>query len=266
MKTTHACRAPGTSLSSSVPGEDERRFRSLFDRNPTAVLRLDPRGRIVEANAAVQARFGHEPSGLRGQPLSVLIPDWDEPALLADLAQSHQPHDAALRHAAGQRCEVAVALLPVDADGGAGQGYFLVARDVTAQKRLHRQMQVQAEILARTHDAVVVLDEEAKVVCWNAGATRLYGVTAQAMAGQPFDLLFDAPDRARLHECLAEVSFGAPEPTALQLCGTSENGEKGVLQLCVSRIAGIERGRELWVVQGASPDADRPPRAAGVRP
>lgn len=251
MSTSHDRRTASAASSSSVPVGDDVRFRVLFDLNPAAVLWLDPQAVIVDANPALQPRFGHMPAALRGQPLSLLMPDWDRPDLLSDLAQRPQPLDATLRHAQGRRCEVVAALLPAppagaDADGG----YFLVVRDVGVQRRLQRRMQVQAEILARTRDAVVALDERGEVVCWNAAAEGLYGASAQAMAGQRLDALFDASERARLHQAVAEAAFGASTPTGLDLRRTGPQGQQAVLRLSLSRMAGVGAGQELCLVLG----------------
>lgn len=269
MSTPRTCQAPDPAPSRGVPGctdapaapvaaaatpspvLDGDHLRSLFDHHPSAVLLLDAQGRIVDANAALHTRFGHEPDRVRGRMLSALMPDWDQPGLLADLMQRHQPLEATLRHAQGRRCEVMVSLLPAAAQQRtAGAGFFLIARDVSVQRRLQRQMQVQVEILSRLNEAVVVLDERGDVVCWKAGATRLYGVTVAAMAGQPFVQLFEAPHRPRLQQGLADAALDAATPIELELPRIDAHGHEALLRLSLSRIAGVEPGHELCLVLG----------------
>jgi PAS domain S-box-containing protein len=229
--------------------DSEQHYRCLFDCNPASVVALDLQGHITEVNPAVLSRFGHAPADLIGQPVSALVPDWDRPERLAELLQQDKMHEAVLRHAHGQRCEVMVKLLPSVVDGTL-RGYFLIARDVTQLRRWQRQLQVQAEVIARTHDAVVVLDEAGAVVSWNQGAVRVYGASAQAMAGQPFDQLFEPAERARLQQGLDDAVFSAQAPTDLELRRTGADGQPMWLLLSLSRIAGIEPGRELVVVHG----------------
>ena len=61
--------------------------------------------------------------------------------------------------------------------------------DVTARRRLERELKFQADILATTNDAVVALDSDLHISWLNAGAERLYGVTAQKVIGKPLTAL-----------------------------------------------------------------------------
>ena len=54
--------------------ETEHRYRLLWETTTDAVLVIDADSRILLANPAVQAMFGHAPEALVGQPLSLLQP------------------------------------------------------------------------------------------------------------------------------------------------------------------------------------------------
>jgi PAS domain S-box-containing protein len=69
-------------------------------------------------------------------------------------------------------------------------------RDVTQQRRAERErlqlaqhMRLQAELIQRAHDAILVLDPIRRVLSWNEGAERLYGWTAQEVLGRITDAL-----------------------------------------------------------------------------
>jgi PAS domain S-box-containing protein len=232
--------------------QSEQRFRCLFDLNPSAALAVDLDGCIVDVNQVVESLFGHAPASLIGQPLSLLMPEWGGGGFLSELLQSgasHESHEVVGRHALGRRCELSVKLIPTVVQGRR-QGYFLIARDVTKQRRRQRQLKVQAEVIDRTHDAVVVLDEAGRVQSWNEGATRLYGCPGQSMMGQPFEQLFDGPERTNLQHKLAQVEFDESAPSDVELRLTRPHGEAVWLLLSLSRIAGIDRGREMTVIYG----------------
>ncbi len=53
----------------------ERRFRSLFEFSPDAILVADHQGSITEVNGRAQEFFGYERAELLGQPVEILIPE-----------------------------------------------------------------------------------------------------------------------------------------------------------------------------------------------
>ena len=52
----------------------ERRFQSLLDAAPDAMVIVDEDGRISLVNAQVQRMFGYAPAELLGEPVEVLLP------------------------------------------------------------------------------------------------------------------------------------------------------------------------------------------------
>lgn len=241
------CAAP--EAPATPPGVEGIDFRVLFEHGPDAVLCLDAEGRITEANAALHAGFGHEPRAVRGHLLSTLLPDCDADDLLADLARRAQPLDTTLRLGDGRRREVTATVIATAAPGG---GFFLILRDRRPAWLLQRRLRVQAEILARSRDAVVALDAAGTVQCWNAAAERLYGHDKRVMAGQRFDRLFDPALRGRLADALAAASADVSVPIALTLTEGPARGR--TVQLVLSRLPGVEPGEELWLVLGERVD------------
>lgn len=234
----------------------EQQLRCLVEHSPALTLEIDPQGRIAAASPELRRRLGYAPEQLIGQPLCLLLPDWDRPELLAELAAMRVAHDVVARHGEGRRCELAVKVLCLSAEGRA-TGYLLTARDMTAQRRGLRQLRVQAEVIDRTREAVVVLDECGHVLSWNRSAERLYGHPARSMTGQPFEQVCEAAERARLQAAIEQTDFGADAPTELELSCRDAQGGRVRLGLRLSRIAGVERGRELLLVFGVEAGARR---------
>lgn len=234
----------------------EQRLRLLVEHSPALTLEIDTEGRIAAASAELCRRLGYAADALIGQPLGRLLPDWDRPGLLAELTATGATHDVVARHGEGMRCELAAKLLELPFEDGTS-GYLLLARDVTAVRRGLRQLRVQAEVIDRTRDAVVVLDELGCVVSWNRSAERLYGRSARSMTGQAFEQMFDAAERVRLQAAIDCTVFGAEAPTDVELRGSATRGRRCRLALRLSRIAGAERGRELLLVFGVEAAAGR---------
>ena len=86
--------------------------------------------------------------------------------------------------------------------------------------RLYGQLQLKAGELDRLHqfseniieslsDGLVVLDLDDRVVRWNAGLERLYGVPREEAVGQSLEALFDPPFVDRLRKARQEKPAGA---------------------------------------------------------
>ena len=74
---------------------------------------------------------------------------------------------------------------------------------------LDRMREFAENIIESLNDGLVVLDLDDRVVRWNAGLDRLYGVARMDAIGQPLDALFDAPFVDRLRQARANVPAGA---------------------------------------------------------
>jgi len=240
--------------------DSERHFRSLFDLMPGIALALDLEGCIVDANRGAQEVLGHAVAALRGRNVVSLVPQWEgddaDPQRRMQRLLEFERHEVIARHAGGGRRHLSATLVPAVVDGRR-TGYFLIASDVTHALRASRQLQVQADVIDRTHDAVVVLDDGGRVLSWNQGATRLYGIDAQAMLGQRFDDVFAPDDRARVQAAIAGSELGAAWPADLELRAPRPDGDAPWVLLSLSRIPGPEGRHELVVVYGLDITARR---------
>jgi len=236
-------------------------FKSLFDLMPGLALALDLDGVIVDANPGAEKILGQRADELRGRNVVALVPEWDsvEAGNAAQRMQrllEFERHEIVARHAAGERRQLSAALVPALVNGGR-DGYYLIARDVTRLRRTSRQLQVQADVIDHTHDAVAVLDASGCVVSWNLGATRLYGVRSEAMVRRPFEELFEPADRPRLKEAIENSELGAAKPVELELQPPRADGGTLWVLLSLARIPGLEGRRELVVVSGLDVTARR---------
>lgn len=109
----------------------ERRYRALYDRAADAVLVIDERGRIEEANAAAARLFQRDLEALRGR----LLPEVLGTDLAADAVQGSGESPARLLPRGDGSPPVwvqPVGASPLSGIGGAG-GSQVILRDVTLQ-------------------------------------------------------------------------------------------------------------------------------------
>jgi PAS domain S-box-containing protein len=139
--------------SESALAESERRFRTVLEAGPNAVVAIDAQGRIVYVNLQVAATFGYGPDEVLGQPIELLLPD--------RVAGRHVAHrdgfiahpvarpmgiglDLSGRRKDGTEFPVEISLAPVETADGLE--VFATVVDITARKAAENQL-LQAQKL-----------------------------------------------------------------------------------------------------------------------
>jgi len=125
----------------------ERRFETLLEAAPDAVVGSDEQGLIVLANARTEQLFGYTRDELLGRPVELLMPE-----RVRDVHVEHrrgyvsQPRarlmsnalDLVGRHKSGREFPVEIALSPVHV--GAGLQVISIVRDVSERRSLEGQL------------------------------------------------------------------------------------------------------------------------------
>jgi diguanylate cyclase (GGDEF)-like protein/PAS domain S-box-containing protein len=181
---------------------------------------LDPDGRIVRINAAVESILGYPPAELAGRALHTLVHPDDHPALAAI--------DAAVRGGAACRDQelrwvgrdgvdawLAVSARPC----GAAAGTFLSARDVTAQRQAREEVRrARARMNAMLEsigDAFFAVDRDWRIMYANRKAGDFVGADVIPSIGM--HLLEVSPDLAGT-DLLAhyQAAMASGEPRVLE--------------------------------------------------
>ena len=136
--------------------ESRQRLRSLFTLVPDSVYALEPGGRIEDCNAAAEATSGRDRSALIGQPISTIVPAQAAEQMREQVQLAAQGSTQRFEHAAlgpGNRVFDAVTTtLPIEVDG-ATVGVFLIATDVSAERRAQAALQAAlADVESRNQE------------------------------------------------------------------------------------------------------------------
>ncbi len=196
-------------------------FGAVLRAMPEGFLLVDPDGAILLCNPQAALVLGVPLESLAGADALALC----RPAVTEDgaaLPDAQHPLARALGH--GEAVEglivgvdrpdgvprwVRISATPLR-DGGAGLPYaaFCTLTDVTERRVAEKARARRAALVDSSEVAVIGLTRDGTVVSWNAGAERLYGLTAGEVVGGSVSRLVLPAEREFLAPCLQAVLRG----------------------------------------------------------
>lgn len=214
-----------------------------------AIVVLDERGRIADANSAGQRLAGLPLRDLIGRTVSTISP------VLASLIEhlgdnQHMQVEFPVASDDALHC-FDLRVSSFTAPGGARAGAVLLLCDITAQRRAEEALEEQRisyeDLVDSVREAVLVQDANGVLITASRGAEEVFGVSRDQLLGRSLsDLIPQNPDGGvaladRLHwalegepqrfEARGLRSGGESFPAAVRLYRTSQRGEAAVVAL-----------------------------------
>ncbi len=194
---------------------DESTFRTLLDAVPSAILLIDPQGRITYANPTAFAYFGYSTEDFVSLKVEELMPvDFRDRHISLRAKYASNPSirkmapdmDLLARRQDGSTFPVEIGLSPLKTENG----IFVLAtiNDLTEFKRAHEHQARLAAMLEGSNYAVIVFKPGGKVITWNPGAERLYGFSADETVDLPIESIMGEQFHAYALEVVARFSDG----------------------------------------------------------
>ncbi len=182
-------KAPGTAASQGQL-DALQKYEEFFQRAFDGIFVLDRGATILHVNPAGEQITGYSRRGLVGKDLGQFVADEDRPLLVSAVAEMGRrglghSFDLRLLTTSGDSIVVSVSPSAVIADD---ELVVLSFRDVTEARALENELRSTKEFLERlidsTVDAIVATDIEGRVVLFNQGAERIFGISADEVVGK----------------------------------------------------------------------------------
>lgn len=239
----------------------EERFRRLIEHAPNGMVMVDQQGKISLVNAQIEKWFGYSRDELIGHPIETLVPQRfhsHHAAYRDEFIKNPSPRPmGAGRDLYGLRKDgyefpVEIGLTPIDTEQGTMVLGTIV--DITerklAEQKMRRSQEQLAGVIGSAMDAIITVDEEQRIVLFNAAAETMFLFPAEDAMGQPIDRFI--PERFRgAHRGHIE-NFGQTNVTKRSmgtlgaLYGLRANGQEFPIEASISQID--SEGQKLFTV------------------
>lgn len=214
----------------------EARNRALLGAIPDGMVIVTPDGLIVDGHGPATGGLWVSIAEHVGRPLGALMP----PAV-AERAMT----EVGLAMAGGGLRTLEFELAPQSFEArfsscGSGQ-VLMMLRDVTALKRAERERFASDErlrnVVATSHDAIMIADASGLIRSWNQGAKVLFGYEADEVIGRPITMLMPEAYRDRHDAGMARVVAGEPARMVgrtVELEGLRKDGREVPIELSLA--------------------------------
>jgi len=238
-----------------------------------AVVAMTPGGEIRAWNRGAEKLYQYSAAEMIGQPVHVLSPETRKEETFGitkrvSLGEHIENHETEHRRKDGTIVEVAITASPVMDEAGAITGISSISRDITerraAEMTAERQRLRMEGIVNSAMDGIITIDEDRRIVVFNAAAETMFRRKAEDALGESVDEFI--PERFRGGHQAHIRQFGEAAVTTREMgrlgpiSGRRADGEEFPMEASISQIE--FGGHKLFTVtlrdtERARADAER---------
>src|SRR4051812_46693117 len=193
----------GTSAELALRQSEERFRQFVQGAKDYAIVMLDLNGRIVSWNTGAQLINGYLEDEIVGEHIARFYSDEDVAAQIParDLAvakrEGRMEQEGWRRRKDGELFWANVVITRLADTDGVARVYSQVTRDITERKNAETQL-LESEartraILAAAVDAIIIIDAKGGIESLNPAAEKLFGYSAEELAGRNVKMLMPKP-------------------------------------------------------------------------
>ena len=237
----------------------ESYLAAIVSSSADAIISKDLNGVITSCNRSAERIFGYSEAELVGRPIHILIPAErypEEDMILSKVRAGGRVEQMETVRIGkdGRKLNISLSVSPIVDHSGEIVGIAKVARDVTEQKRLERELAAQQEnyrvTLASIGDGVIACDMDGRVTFMNPVAETLTGWSTGEATGAP------------LVEVFRIVNETSRQPVDNPIEAVMRTG--GVVGLANHTVLLRRDGGEVPIADSAAPIADDGGKPAGA--
>jgi PAS domain S-box-containing protein len=230
-----------------------RRLASIVENSDDAIIAKDLRGIVTTWNKSAERIFGYRAAEMLGKSITTLIPadrPNEEQEIQARLERGERvDHFETIRQTKdGREIEVSLTISPIKDAEGKIVGASKIARDITERKKAEADLRASnarnTAILESSLDAIIVIDQQSKILEFNPAAEKIFGFHRSQVIGQPMaEWIIPERFRARHYQGMANYLAKGEGPVLrkrIELPALRASGEEFPVELAIVPIPGTQ--------------------------
>jgi len=215
--------------------KSEGRYRKLIENAPIAIYTISAEnGTITSLNPAFEKITGWSREEWLGKPFIPLIHPDDLPLAMETFqrvlrGESLLPYELRVLSKSGEYLVGEFTSMPV-IENGKAVGEFGIVRDITESKRAGQALQESEErfrfVVENSHDAILIIDDNFRIVYANNEAVRLSGYAKEEITGQDFGKFLDEETKFLVQDRYLRRQKGEKVPIQYELKIVRKDGDK----------------------------------------
>jgi len=177
---------------------------AILENMSDAFFALDRQWRLVYMNRVAEQIFGGRRENFLGKNLWEIFPEAVDSvfyreyhrALAEDTTVEFEAFGPGLQKWLGVRAYPS------------REGLSVFFRDVTGRRMTDMMRRYMEALIAASNDAIIGKTLDGRVICWNKGAEKLYGFTAEEMLGESVSIILPPDRKHEMEEIIQRICRG----------------------------------------------------------
>ncbi|OGO32509.1 MAG: hypothetical protein A2Z29_06830 [Chloroflexi bacterium RBG_16_56_11] len=123
-------------------------------------------------------------------------------------------------------------------DSGSRYGWVMLGTAITqrklAEEALKRSEEKYRELIRSSHDGIVSMDAQMRVIIWNKGAENIFGFTEKERLGESVLTIISEKDREEVARKLGNPGASPVSSRTLDIAGLKKNGTEVPVEISIS--------------------------------